>query len=837
MKKNYLRTIIREIKQSFGRFVAIFAIVALGVGFLAGLLATTPDMQVSVDKYYDDHRMADIFIKGTMGLTEADIEAVSSMDEVDQIMPAYVTDSLMKTNNSEVLATRIYGLPLDKFTTNDGGFVNKLELINGRMPQAENECLVERSGVYLSEIELGSTLTVSEENEDYENIHDTYKTTEYKVVGIVGNPFYFSMERESSSIGNGGIGAVMYVNESNYALDTYTDFYITVSGASELTAFREDYNTTIEETVTKLEAVGESQSAVRYSDIVSKAPAVQTADIATPKWVILDRNSNVSYVSFSVNAKKIAAIATVFPIFFFLVAALVALTTMTRMVEEERTQIGTLKALGYSKAVIMYKYIIYCGLASILGSVVGLLAGFQLLPTVIWNAYAMIYHLPSFVTQFSWGFAIIASVLAILCTMTATISACHHSLKEKPATLMLPRAPKAGKRIFLERIHFIWSRMKFTHKATARNLIRYKKHFFMTVLGIAGCTALIVTGFGLSDAVGKIANTQFNEIIQYDLLIGLDENEHVDTPLNDFLNDAEQVNRYTEVFSEIGSAKRNGENATTTIYVPKKSTALQEVMNLRERKSGNTIIFDDSSVIVTEMLASTLNIQTGDTFALENADGEAAEFVLTGITENYVGSYVYVNQADYDSAFDGKLSYNTLMVQTSITSASQQDAALTKILTSDAVTSAAFMTQTKKSFDNLLSSINFVVVILIMAAGALAIIVLYNLTNININERRKELATLRVLGFHNKEVAGYIFRETTILSIIGTLVGLLLGVLLHGFVIRTAETTDLMFGRNITITSFVLSAAVTLLFSFIVDLIMYQKLKKIEMVDSMKAID
>ncbi|HEY2494090.1 MAG TPA: FtsX-like permease family protein [Paenibacillus sp.] len=837
MKKTYFKTITREIKQSFGRFIAIFAIVALGVGFLAGLLATTPDMQVSVDKYYDDHHMSDIIIKGTMGLTEADFEAVSSMDEVDQIMPAYVTDTLMKTNHNEVLATRVYGLPLDQSTKNGNGSINQLELIDGRMPQADNEIVVERSGVYLSEIALGSTLTVSEENEDYENIHDTYNTTEYKVVGIVGNPLYFSMERESSSIGNGEIGAVIYVNESNYALDTYTDFYITVSGASELTAFRDDYDTTINQTVTKLEAVGESQSAVRYSDIVSKVPAEQIADIVAPKWVILDRNSNVSYASFSVNAKKIAAIATVFPIFFFLVAALVSLTTMTRMVEEERTQIGTLKALGYSKGAIMYKYIIYCGLASILGSVIGLLAGFQLLPTVIWDAYALMYHLPNFVTQFSWGFAITASVLAILCTMAATISACHLSLKEKPATLMLPRAPKAGKRIFLERIHFIWSRMKFTHKATARNLIRYKKHFFMTVLGIAGCTALIVTGFGLSDSVRKIANTQFDEIIQYDLLIGLDETEHTDTPLNDFLNDAEQVNRYTEVFSEIGSAKRNGENATATIYVPKESTALQEVMILRERKSGDDIIFNDSSVIVTEMLANTLNIQTGDTFTLENADGEAAEFVLSGITENYVGSYLYINQADYASAFGGKLTYNTLMVQTSITDASQQDAALTKILTNDAVTSAVFMEQTKKSFDNLLSSINFVVVVLIMAAGALAIIVLYNLTNININERRKELATLRVLGFHNKEVAGYIFRETTILSIIGTLVGLLLGVLLHGFVIRTAETTDLMFGRNITITSFVLSAAVTLLFSFIVDLIMYQKLRKIEMVDSMKAID
>ncbi|WP_438349315.1 ABC transporter permease [Paenibacillus sp. FA6] len=837
MKKTYGKTIIREIKQSFGRFIAIFAIVALGVGFLAGLLATTPDMKLSVDKYYDDNHMADINIKGTMGLTGADVEAVSSMEEVEQIMPAYVTDTLMKTNSNEVLATRVYGLPSDQLTTNGEGSVNRLELIDGRMPQADDEVLVERSGVYLSEIELGTTLSVSEENENYENIGNIYNTIEYKVVGIVGNPFYFSMKQESSRVGNGGIGAIIYVNESNYALDAYTDFYMTLSGVSELDTFAKEYEGAIETMVAKLEVLGESQSAVRYADIVSQVPKEQVAGIAAPKWIVLDRNSNVSYVSFSMNSEKIAAVAKVFPMFFFLVAALVALTTMTRMVEEERTQIGTLKALGYTKTAIMSKYIIYCGLASVVGSIIGLLAGFQLLPIVLWNAYKSSYHLPSFITQFSWSFAIIASVLAILCTMVATISAGYQALKEKPATLMLPRAPKAGKRIFLERIHFIWSRMKFTHKATARNLIRYKKHFFMTVIGIAGCTALIVTGFGLSDSVKSIANTQFNEIIQYDLLIGLDENAQMDTSLKQFLNDPEQVNTYTEVFSEIGYAQQNGENVTTTIQVPRESTEFKQVMNLRDRKSGVEIGFDDTSVIVTEKLADILNIQLGDTFTLGNAEEETAEFVLSGITENYVGSYVYINQTDYTNAFSGEPSYNTLMVKSLNTDVSQQDVILTEILKSDTVTSAAFMIQTKKSFDSLLSSINFVVIVLIMAAGALAIIVLYNLTNINIDERRKELATLRVLGFHHKEVAGYIFRETTILSVIGTIVGLLLGVLFHAFVIRTAESTDLMFGRSISVTSFILSAVVTLLFSFIVDLIMYRKLKKIEMVESMKAID
>ncbi|SIR18262.1 putative ABC transport system permease protein [Paenibacillus macquariensis] len=819
VKKTYIKTITREIKESFGRFVAIFAIVALGVGFLAGLLATTPDMQASVDKYYDDSHMADINIKATMGLTNADIEAISSMDEINKVMPAYVTDSLMKTNDNEVLPTRIYGLPLNRLNQNDDGFINQLKLIKGRMPQANNEALVEQKGNFLSEIELGTTMSVSEDNENYGNVGEIYNTTEYTVVGVVSNSQYLSKEAEASKIGNGRIGAIMYVDESNYKLGAYTDVFITASGVSDLNTFKEEYDTQMDGIVTKLEALGKSRSQ------------------KTQKWYVLDRNANVSYVSFSINAEKVASIATVFPIFFFLVAALVALTTMTRMVEEERTQIGTLKALGYSKGTIMFKYLVYCGLATVLGSIVGLLVGFRVLPNILWNAYASGYHLPEFIANFSWGLALISSFLAIVCTMVATIWACYHALKEKPSSLMLPRSPKAGKRIFLERIPFIWSRMKFTYKATARNLIRYKKHFFMTVIGIGGCTALIVTGFGLRDSVGDIANTQFNEIFQYDLLIELNGDHPLDSVVNEFIKDTKKVDNFTEISSQTGYATRKNERFMATVYVPKEPSVLKDFVNLRDRRSGKSIVTDKSSVIVTEMLASALGIQKGDTFTLENANGETGKFVLSGIAENYVGSYIYLNQADYNNAFGKAPSYNTLMLNTFITDDSQQDAALTKLLTSDTVSSAAFVSQTKKSYDNLLSSINFVVFALIMAAGGLAIVVIYNLTNINISERRKELATLKVLGFHNKEVGGYIFREIFILSMFGTGVGLLLGMALHAFVVRTSERTDLMFGRSISISSFIASAVITMVFSFIVQLILYRKLKKIEMVDSMKASD
>lgn len=1026
MGKTYIKTIIREIKQSFGRFLAIFSIVALGVGFLAGLLAATPNMKTSVDHYYETHNMTDIFIKSNLGLTEDDFKEVAKVKEVGHIMPAYVTDELTETNEGELYTTRIFGLPLGELSKKESRFINRLELVKGRMPRADNECLVERSGGYVSEMEIGTSLAIIKEDEDEtDKLEDTYNETKFTVVGVVSNPFYFSKEREPSSVGDGRLGAIIYVNEKSYALDVYTDFYIRVLGSGQLPSFTDEYEDYTEEIVKKVEKVGKVRSKIRYNEVIEEAndklndakdefdlakkkaytelddafkelqkgqveiidaqadlfaakdkiveselslekekttyesqiktqeaefskgeselaqarqsllnaqsiigmqaynaglndimaqeselqagkslleakkaeaqgefaraqiqidqakrdlsqgeselkkakedlatgevnykkakeeveeelddadfkiteAEEEIEDIKDGKWYVLDRNANVSYASFSANVEKVGAIAKVFPVFFLLVAALVALTTMTRMVEEGRTQIGTLKALGYTNAVIMSKYIIYCGVASLLGSIVGLVAGFQILPNVIWSTYKTMYRLPTLITEFNWPFAIVASIAAIGSTLGATVSAANMALKEKPATLMLPRAPKAGKRIFLERITFIWSRMKFTYKATARNLIRYKKHFYMTVIGISGCTALIVAGFGLRDSISDIANTQFDQILKYDLIIETDDTNKSDKVLEDFLGNPDKVKDHMTLFSKQGKVFLEEESYATTIMVPEEATKLKKFINLRERKGHQPVTFNESSVVVTEKLAETLNLKIGDYFTLENGDDQKAKFVLTGITENYVGSYVYINKGAYNKAFDEELSYDTLLIKSLITNAPEQDRTLVEVLSGDTTLSAEFMSQTKETYDNLLESINFIVIVLILAAGGLAIIVLYNLTNINIEERRKELATLKVLGFHNREVAAYIYRETSILSIIGTGVGLGLGTLLHGFIVKIGESIDLMFGRNISVLSFALSAIITLMFSGIVDLIMYKKLKNIEMVDSMKAID
>jgi putative ABC transport system permease protein len=402
---------------------------------------------------------------------------------------------------------------------------------------------------------------------------------------------------------------------------------------------------------------------------------------------------------------------------------------------------------------------------------------------------------------------------------------------------MLPASPKAGKRILLERVRFIWSKLSFNYKATARNLFRYKKHFIMTITGIAGCTALMLTGFGLKDSLNCISDAQYDQLFKYDLTIALKEDASIEEVIERLQERSVDIDRYTGLHTETVNVETKDGPAAINLFCSNKNTLISDFVALRNRKTGKVIPFSSSSVILTEKLAEILGVSSGDTFKVQFKDSTWAELTITGITENYVGSYLYIGYDAYKGAYGNSPSINSIIAATSLNSQQKRDETAEIILSDAAVSGVSFVSQTRNSFENLLSSINYIVAVIIVAAGALAVIVLYNLTNININERKKELATLKVLGFHDWEVGAYIYREIMLLTLIGTLVGLGLGVLLHIFVISRAESTDLMFGRSVKAVSFLLSAAFTLLFSTLVDLIMYKKIMDIEMVDSMKAVD
>ncbi len=557
------------------------------------------------------------------------------------------------------------------------------------------------------------------------------------------------------------------------------------------------------------------------------------------EWYVFTRDDNAGFSSYASNADKIAAIATVFPVFFFLVAALVALTTMTRMVEEERGQIGAMKALGYPPVRIAGKYLLYAAAASLLGCVFGVAAGMWLFPTVIINAYNIMYDLPQILTPFSWPLAIFSAVTATLCTLAATLSACWNALREAPARLMLPKAPKAGKRILLERVTPIWSRLKFTQKVPARNLIRYKKRFFMTVIGIAGCTARLVTGFGIRDSISDIVGIQYGELCGYNLIVGLKSEDALEDPeLLEILEDEGRVQNSLAVLQDAGSVVPDGGDPADdiTIFVPSDTGRLPDFFRFRHRGSGAPVEYSESSVIITEKLSERQHLKAGDIITVKNQDGIEAGFTITDICENYVQHLLYVSPAAYEEAFGVKPEMNSLLcLLPEEGPEGGEDALTTELLKCGDVAMTMSTEELSRSFNNSISSINYIVVVLIISAGALAFVVVYNLTNINITERVKELATIKVLGFYESEVAAYVYRETAALTVIGTAAGLLLGIALHQFVIRTAEVDMVMFGRSIYAPSYLLAAVLTVLFSVLVNLVMYRKLARISMVESMKA--
>ena len=555
-----------------------------------------------------------------------------------------------------------------------------------------------------------------------------------------------------------------------------------------------------------------------------------------PKWYVWGRDKNVSYSSFTANIDKLNAITTVFPIFFFLVAALVVSTTMTRMVEEERLQIGTMKALGYSAKTIMQKYILYALAASVSGTLVGLAVGFKAFPSIIWSAYEMMYYMPAIATPWRLSQALFSGGTLIVLSLLVTALTCRSSLSEVPAALMLPRAPKAGKRILLERITPLWRHFPFSWKVTCRNLFRYKKRFWMTVIGVAGCTSLLIAGFGISDSLNAIITKQYDDVFHYDLMtIVTEEDALTQGSVQEYLFDNPAVFSDSLAIS-IQSTRQEAEDGDVDVYlmVPKDLSAFGDFVDLHERVSHKATPLQEDGIVVTEKLAKTLGIQAGDSITLQNEDEEKASFTVTGVCEHYVSNYVYMSASTYEAGFKKAPSYNAALSKMPDDSQTVRDQVSAMLLDMDHVASLTFTQDNVKQVLNMLNSIDAVVVLIIVCAAGLAFVVLYNLSNINVAERVKEIATIKVLGFYDREVDSYVNRESYALTGIGIFFGIFGGIALHRFVITTVEVDAVMFGRSIRPVSFLYAILLTLLFSIIVSLVIGRSLKKVSMVESMK---
>ena len=556
-----------------------------------------------------------------------------------------------------------------------------------------------------------------------------------------------------------------------------------------------------------------------------------------PEWYVWDREDFGGYTAFRDDMMKVDAIAAVFPVFFILVAGLVCLTTMSRMVEEERTQIGTMKALGYGSGAIVSKYLIYSISASLIGCVLGLSVGFQLFPTIIIGVYRTMYTIPDPMTPFRWDYAFWCTLAAVVCTSAAALVSCRKELRSVPAQLMRPKAPKSGKRVLLERIPMIWKRLSFTYKVTLRNVFRYKRRAFMTIIGVAGCTALMVAGFGIKHAIGAIVTRQYGEIFCYDGIAALDEVDETekDAALDEILNHALVDDGLLAVQDTIDVSN---ETKTLEVYlvVPEQTEGLEDYIVLRDRKTQEPLTLVENQLIVNEKLAKVMGWSVGDTVLLNDED-LSGQATISAITENYTLNYVYMLPTTYENVFGRAVDYNTVLFDMTELGEDKESQLSQDLLENETILGLSYASSGNEKFMDMVNSLDIIVWVLIASAGLLAIIVLYNLANININERVRELATIKVLGFYDKEVSAYIYRENNISTALGILLGLLLGTILEQFALVVVEADNLMFAPDLPYTVFLYSALLTVLFAGLINIVIHFKLKKIDMVESMKSVE
>ena len=985
LKKSLFKNNFKSINRTKRRFFSILIMAFLGVGFFSGLVATSPDMLDSLDRYADSSNLYDINILSTLGLTDDDIISIQGVEGVDKVYGTQSKDSLVKIDDQESICKVI------EFNEN----INSPVVIAGRNIENENECLLDPAIVRTgegAESFIGKKIFLKNEDMDSED-NPIFTVKEFEIVGIAETPVYISSERGNTTLGNGTVSFYIFTQDNVINMDYYTGLYVTVKGAKETVTNSDEYLKLVNSVIAKIENIKETRENARYQSLVDDAtkkindaqkefddkklevdtelkdaesqikkaekqinssekqieaaeselalhqkqateqfealanqialaeqqleestidPAIKEmqkqeierqkvelerakqessakfeeaqAEIASNKteirkgknelsknkeefeskkqeaedklneaqakiddakeeinkiekckWYIQNRLDNSGYNNIFDAIKTMSNIARLFPAIFYLVAVLISLTSMTRMIEEERIEIGTLKALGYTNMQIISKYIIYSLLACIIGGVLGMTVGLYLLPTIVWSLYSMIYNMPHFYCTYRFGIGLIGIILAFICIGGATLLVARKELKQMPSVLMRPKPPKNGKKILLEKISFIWKRFNFSHKVTARNIFRYKKRAIMTVVGIAGCTGLMLTGFGIRDSVDDIPSAQFNGIFKYDTSITLSNTNGL-SDIEEYLKNNESIENFVEVCATTGELSKESTSCNVTVFVPDSLDNYNSVYNLIDYQTEEAISISNEGIIITDKAAETLGVTVGDEITFIDGDDVQYQFKIENIAKNHVGHYVYMSKEIYENNFKP---YKTDIVylNTKNISDEAQNEILKNILNMDGVASVSSINALMQSVSDMLNTMNYVVVVLIVASAMLDFVVLYNLANINIAERQREIATLKVLGFHDNEVDNYINKENIIFTILGIALGLILGTFLTSAIIGSIEIDVLKFIRNIKPISYVYSAIITLLFSFIVNFIIHFVLKKIDMIESLKSVE
>ena len=820
------KSALREIKHSFGRYLAILVIIALGVGFFAGLRACRPALTSTVGAYFEHQRFYDYRFTSTVGFSKDCADGFSNETDIAATEGAIYEDALIPFDGGDA-AVRIHSITES---------INLPCLVSGRMPEAENECLADAE--FFGEDMLGKTVTLSDANSN--ETLEAFTTHSFVIVGRVTSPLYINSERGRTPLGDGKIEAFLLINEKCFTADYYTELYVSLSVHEA--PYSEAYKELIVAKKSAMAELAEKQARLRWEKIVADAQADadnartkpdnaqwEVDSIESPGVYAMTREENAGYAAFEQDSTIIENISIVFPAFFFLVAALVCITTMTRMVEEQRTQIGVLKALGYGKGKIYYKFLFYAGSAGLIGSILGFFAGTVLIPKIFWFAYSTAYNFAeNLLYSFDPLMYTVSLMISMLCTAGVTVMCCKNVTHEVPASILRPKTPKSGKRIWIERLR-LWKRVSFLHKVSMRNVIRYKQRFFLMILGISGCTALLLTGFGIRDSIQNVTGYQYGEITLYDGEItfggAMDE-----TAQNDFLSRHDCID--AALFSSVENVDITFSGRTKNVgltAVPKGS--LSEFINLHSK--GTDISYPkDGEIILCKGIAERLNVKCGDTVTLTDDSLRVTTASVAGIFDNYIGDYLFVTEETM-IRLSGEAPVNTAYFRLT----QNEESSIAQLQGDEEVSYLFLNNDMRESIETSFSSLNLVVLLIILCAGALAFIVLFNLININICERIREIATIKVLGFFRMETAAYVFREVNILTAAGTLLGLLFGKLLHLFAMQQIRPDKICFDIRISVYSYLLSIAITLLFAVFVQLVMRIRLKKISMVESLKSVE
>ncbi len=1010
MKSTMIKTALREIRESLGRYMAILAIVALGVGFFVGLTVTKPVMVEAGEEYLEENKLYDLRLISTIGFGEEEVEKVNALDGVEVAEGEIYTDFLAVDESGEESVLRAHSMLWKQ---------NQAVVTAGRKPVAANECMVD--SLAYGKDAIGSTIKVSENND--EDTADLLAYTEYTIVGLCNSCYYINYERGTTSLGNGRLKGFIYIPKAGFNADYYTDIYVRLDeryplyseeydaaidealnwaepyceqlaqeryetmkedaewqiedgqreldektadaqqqledgrqelldaeeeiadaeaeiadgwsqiadGKAEIEENRADLDSTLtelEDGMTQIEDglaelddrkteasdlegdekeqvegglnlaeaqvmgkkaqaeaglaqanMGEKQLQAAQEELArqeenlrkakedlvdAKAEVAdgweeyeenkrlleeetadaeaeladarqELADLEKPDTYVLTRDENIGYACYESDSSIIEGIAGVFPVFFFLVAALVCMTTMARMVEEQRTQIGVLKALGYGKGSIVGKYLFYSGSAALIGCITGFLVGSYVFPQVIWTAYGIMYRLGDIEVMLDWRLALISLVVSLLCSMGTTAATCRYELTEMAAQLMRPKAPKAGKRIVLEKIPFLWNRMSFLVKVSMRNIFRYKQRFFMMVFGIGGCTALLVTGFGIKDSISSIIDSQYGEIQINDLNVVFSE-PYYEMDSSEFEAAMETyAQEYMIAFEESIDLYYGEETRSVNLVIPEKPEEIGAYLNLHT-PDGEAIAYPGTGeAVLTKKLAEKSGVSVGDEVSLRDEDGNSLTVRVSGISENFIYNYVYLSPETWTAQIGQEPEYRSAYLN--VQEGQDVYEVSAAVMNCKGVSSVTAYEDMRVRFGSMMESLNYVVLLIIICAGSLAFIVLYNLTNINITERLREIATIKVLGFYRNETASYVFRENLMLTGVGTLVGLVMGKYLHEFVMYKVDIDMIAFDVHIAPLSILYSILLTFVFAAVVCWVMNRKLDAINMAESMKSIE